>query len=102
VISIGLHGSGPKAAAPKKKGTKHGSAATVPCLILGALSTVKQLNRSDIGEAVRAGGRAATSVPDALTKLKKLKQVVPVGDGSYKITPAGVKRYQTACKIGTE
>lgn len=97
VISIGLHGNGPKPTS-KKKGSKHGSSATVPCIVLGALEK-KPLGKPALIEAVVASGKAATSLPDALTKLKKEKHIVPVGDGFYKITQAGAKRYQTACKV---
>ena len=103
VISISLHGSGPKPAGPKKAGKPGGKSTTVPCLILGALVASKDpLPRTDLMLAVEAGGRAATSTPDSLAKLKKDKHIAPAGDGLYKITAAGVKRYETACKIGTE
>jgi len=102
VISIGLHGNGPKPAA-KKKGTKHGSSATVPCIVLGALNgSKKPLGKPALIEFIVAGGKAAASLADTLTKLKKDKHIAPVGDGLFKITPAGVKRYQTACQRSNE
>jgi Mn-dependent DtxR family transcriptional regulator len=38
---------------------------------------------------VVAGGKKATSVPDAVTKLKKQKLLSTDGKGNYKITAAG-------------
>jgi len=96
VISFSLHGSGPKPTGPKKK---PGSPVTVPYLILGALVAAKTpLTRAELMAAVEAGDRAASSTLDSITQLKKNKHIAPVSKGVFKITSAGVKRYETACK----
>ena len=80
-----------------------GGAGTVPCLILGALIAAKKaLGREPLGKVLVDGGKAVTSLPDSLNKLKKEKEIITVGEGrdvAYKITAAGVKRYETACAV---
>lgn len=101
VISINLRGSGPRGQAASK--ARKGSAATVECLILGALVEAKEpVTRAALVEAATAGGKQASSVPDALNKLKNKKHVRVVRGGMYKVMPAGRARYNEACAIQPE
>jgi hypothetical protein len=101
VISINLRGSGPKPAPSSTR--RKGGSATVECLILGALvEATKPLSRPDLVAAVTAGGKQASSMPDALVKLKRKSHIAYLKGALYKITKAGRARYAEACAIQQE
>lgn len=107
VVSINILGTGPKAngAAPAAS-QKRGGSQSVPCLALGMLMESEEpLNRAALSEVLIKHGKKPSSLPDALMKMRKAKEIRTVGKGrnvTYKITPAGIKRFQTACQIETE
>lgn len=86
VISIHLKGSGPKAPKPAAVSVS----ATVKSMILGALSE-KPHDIDALKDIVAKGGKSATSVPDAINKLKNDKKIASVvgQKGVYRITAAG-------------
>ena len=92
VVSIHLQGKGPRAkpngsqAAPKHNGQ------TVWRLVMNALLASKgPLSRTELAQVIQAGGKAPTSLPDALLKMRKAKHIALHGKGQYKITAAGIK-----------
>lgn len=106
VVNIRIAGSGPKTAAAAKSSTagqKQGGAQTVPCIVLGTLIENKTpLGRPELFDAVESYGKHGTSLPDALQKLRRAKAIKSTGSGrtvTYKITPVGVKQFETACSI---
>jgi hypothetical protein len=105
VISISIHGSGSKKAAVPRNGKQSGTA-TRECLILGYMIENKQpVNRDALYALLEKAGKARTSLPDALTILKK-KKFITINkpnskDTTYKITAAGRARYAAVCAAET-
>jgi hypothetical protein len=98
VIAIHLRGTGPRAVGPRNRG----SVATVECLVLGALMLAKKpLNTTELATAITSFGKQKSSLGDSLMKLKAKKHIAAVKTATYKITPAGVDRYRTACVLAT-
>jgi len=98
VITLKMHGTGPKpnkgspvARASSKKGD------TVTCVVLKALAHGKPENKAALIDAVVAAGKAATSFPDSISKLKKAKHITNPSSGVFKITVAGAKYLSTVC-----
>jgi len=97
VVSLMPIGDGPKAA--KGKAGKKGKGGTVYCLVLKALIEAgKPVNRDALRNVLADHGRAATSLPDALSKMKKAKHIT-VKSAMYSITPMGRKHYDTSCPV---
>ena len=97
VVSLTPIGDGPRVA--KGKVGKKGKGGTVYCLVLRALIEAdKPVNRDALRDVLAANGKAATSLPDTLTKLKKAKHIA-IKNAMYTITPAGRKHYETSCPI---
>lgn len=95
VVTITPIGDGPKAA----KGAAKGKKGTVYCLVLSALIAAdKPLNRDALRDVLSANGKAASSLPDTLTKLKKAKHIT-IKNAMYTVTPAGRKHYETSCPV---
>jgi hypothetical protein len=106
VVSITPIGDGPRNARQKAatgtRGQKHGGAQSAPCLVLGALLKSPGLSREQLYPVLEGNGKSRNSLPDTLTKLKKAGEIRASGSGrdvTYKATPAGKKRFQTACEI---
>lgn len=100
VVAITPIGDGPKA--PKGPDGKKGKGGTVYCLVLRALIEAdKAINRDSLRDVLKANGKAASSLPDTLTKLKKAKHIV-VKNAMYTITPGGRKHYDTSCPVNEE
>jgi hypothetical protein len=106
VINIALHARGPKpnghakANGSSMKGQKMGGANSVLCIVLGAMIEAEEpVERAVINAAVTAAGKSATSVPDALNKLTKLKTFTKLSNGTYKVTATGRKYYANACAV---
>lgn len=98
IVSEGVKGPKPTGNDKRKKG----GTATVPCIILGELMRDQVRDRAWLDAAVKSAGRSPTSVPDALAKLRKakeIKQTGPGAEGVFSITAKGKKRYETACAI---
>lgn len=102
VINIRITGSGPKAMAkPNGRGTngqRQGGTKTVPGIVLGELVKGPR-GRPDLAPALERAGKKATSLPDALQKLRKAKAIKTAGKGKgteYTITPVGMKQYEAA------
>lgn len=95
VVTITPVGEGPKQAKAAAKGKK----GTVYCLVLSALIEAdKPLNRDALRDVLKANGKAASSLPDTLTKLKKAKHIT-IKSAMYSVTPAGRKHYETSCPV---
>jgi predicted transcriptional regulator len=102
VVSLTPVGEGVKAATGKPTGQKKGGAQSAPCLVLYALKGGVPMSRSTLTAVLVEGGKAATSTADTMKKLMVAKEVTKHGTGknvTYKITPKGIKRYETACQI---
>jgi hypothetical protein len=103
VASISIHSEGVKTLNGAAKAVqKQGGSKSVYCLVLGTVISKPGATRADLYAAVEATGKRSTSVPDALTKLKKAKHIAIKGKGkgvTYSATPAGKKHYETACSI---
>lgn len=106
VVSIDIQAESKRgAAAPAPagrvggKGTRTG-AATIECIILGALGDGSEARtRDELRTAITRAGKAATSMPDALRKLKEKRHVKVAAGGKYAITVAGKERFVEACAI---
>ena len=85
VVSIKIKGEGPRQVKPNGKGNGH----TAQRLILDALRAKSPLHRSELQAAIEAGGKQKTSLPQALSELKKGKRIIPLKAGLFKITAAG-------------
>lgn len=105
VVSITPIGDGPKSARQNSggsKGQKQGGSQSVACLVLGALLQTPGLTREHLFPVLESHGKRRTSLPDTLMKLKKAGEIRASGSGrnvTYKATPAGKKRFETACQI---
>jgi hypothetical protein len=104
VVNIKLHGEGPKSKpGGSKQPQKKGGSQSVPCLVLGALIEANaKIGRDPLNKVLEANGKKATSLPDAIQKLFKAKEIQRFGKGrdvTYGITVKGRKRYETACEI---
>jgi hypothetical protein len=105
VVSITPMGDGPRGARQNggaPRGLKHGGAQSAACLILGALIETPGLGRAQLKEVMAANGRSANSLPDTLAKLRNAGEIRSSGKGkdvTYKVTPTGRKRFETACQI---
>lgn len=96
VVSMMPIGDGPKNA---KAAGKKGKGGTVYCLVLKALIEAgKPLNRDALRDVLASNGKAASSLPDTLTKLKKAKHIT-IKNAMYSLTPAGRKHYDTSCPV---
>jgi hypothetical protein len=103
VAAITILGEGPKTngAAPRGK-QKQGGTGSVYCLLLGAMIETPGISRPQLITVAEANGKKGTSVPDAITKMKKAKHVAVKGSGkasTFTVTAAGKKHFETACKI---
>lgn len=97
VVTITPIGEGPKQPGTAKQ--PKGKKGTVYCLVLSALiSNGKAVNRDTLRDVLKMNGKAATSLPDTLTKLKRAKHIT-IKNAMYTITPAGRKHYETSCPI---
>lgn len=102
VVTITPVGDGPKVKGNSGTKQKQGGAQSVGCLVLGALLQTPGLGREQLYPVLESNGKARTSLPDTLAKLKKAGQIRASGSGrdvTYKATPAGKKRFETACTI---
>lgn len=103
VAAIAIHSEGVKGNGVAKPRQKKGGTQSVPCLLLGALIQTPGLTREQVIPILEASGKKGSSLPDALTKLKKAGHIKIKGAGkagaSYTVTAAGKKHYQTACQI---
>lgn len=88
VVSIGIKGEGPKQVKPN--GTGNGDK-TAKELIIDALKEKSPQSRLALEHAIEAGGKRKTSLPQALAELKKLKRIIPLKYGQFKIAAAGKK-----------
>jgi hypothetical protein len=96
VVAMTPIGDGPKVKGPAGKKGKGG---TVYCIVLRALIEAdKAVNRDVLRDVLKAHGKAATSLPDALTKLQRAKHITNK-NAMYSVTPAGRKHYETSCPI---
>lgn len=106
VARLSIVGEGvKKAGAPNgggNTGVRKGGSQTAVCLILGALVNSPGLSRPQLGAILEGNGKKAASLPDALQKLRKAKEITAKGKGAstrYDVTRAGRTHYQTACAI---
>lgn len=102
VVSLTPVGEGVKAATGKTTGQKKGGAQSSACVVLGELIRSGPLPRSNIVAALRTAGKSVASTADTMKKLFVAKHVTKRGRGRdvvYTITPAGKKRFETACTI---
>lgn len=108
VVSITPIGEGPKSQQPSRVLGKRGGAQSSECAVLGALIGSDKGKgshpRTELAEALVAAGRKPGGVAGVMTALVQKKHArVVSGKGTkgvlYAITPAGIKRYETACSI---
>lgn len=101
VVSITPVGDGPRAAANGTR-QKKGGAQSVSCIVLGAVIATPGITRAQLKPVIEGAGKRVSSMPDALSKLKRDKYIVAHGSGksvTYSSTVAGKKHYKTACEI---
>jgi hypothetical protein len=102
IVAITPIGDGPKGNG-KTTGQKQGGAQSAPCIVLKALIRAgSPLPRANLGAALTAGGKSVSSLADTMNKLRTAKEVIRSGSGkntTYKVTPKGIKRFETACTI---
>ena len=104
VVTLMPISEGVKQPGEKKQRQKKGGTQSVYCLILGALAqpNVQNAARDYLVQVCEEAGKKATSVPDALMKMRKAKHVKSTGKGrdvKFTITAAGRKHFETACQI---
>ena len=107
VASITPIGDGPRSQRPGNGGSvtgqKKGGAQSVQCVILKALIRAgKATPRSDLGEALVAAGKTKSGLATSMKLMLQNKEVTRQGAGknvTYKVTPKGIKRFETACEI---
>lgn len=106
VVSITPVGEGPRS--QRANGgiavrQKKGGALSVPCVVLKTLIRAGEpMLRFDIGEALVSAGKTKNGLAPTMKDLLEKKEVTRSGAGkktAYKVTPKGIKRFETACEI---